>query len=185
MVALGEDPLIVIPRLGESERAFGEVMEEMTALYRTLVETEDGEGKRASLDRLDAHLTGLHAILVDRGNVLSQLEATLHSRLRATQRQVKRRIQWVLLFQVTALLGGSALVLAAFRTQARQVQELRGLVPICSNCKKIRDDKGYWDRVESYFHTHGGLEFTHGICPDCEEALYPDLKEESRTPGRR
>ncbi len=52
---------------------------------------------------------------------------------------------------------------------------LGGLLPICSNCKKIRDDKGYWDQLEKYIQTHSEAQFTHGICPDCAKKLYPEL----------
>jgi len=55
------------------------------------------------------------------------------------------------------------------------VKSLSGLLPICANCKKIRDDKGYWSQVESYIQTHTEATFTHGICPDCVKKLYPDL----------
>jgi hypothetical protein len=50
-----------------------------------------------------------------------------------------------------------------------QVKTLQELLPICAWCKRIRDDKGYWDQVEAYFHKHAGADFTHGICPQCLE----------------
>ena len=56
-----------------------------------------------------------------------------------------------------------------------KVKTLRGLLPICANCKKIRDDGGYWQQVEAYIADHSEAEFTHGICPTCMEKLYPDL----------
>jgi hypothetical protein len=55
-----------------------------------------------------------------------------------------------------------------------QVKTLNGLLPICSSCKKIRDDKGYWNQIESYIRAHSEAEFSHGICPECLERLYPD-----------
>jgi PAS domain S-box-containing protein len=55
------------------------------------------------------------------------------------------------------------------------IKTLRGLLPICSYCKKIRDDKGYWNQIESYIRDHSGAEFTHGMCPECMKKLYPDL----------
>jgi len=55
------------------------------------------------------------------------------------------------------------------------IKTLRGLLPICSYCKKIRDDKGYWNQIESYIRDHSGAEFTHGMCPECLKKLYPDL----------
>ena len=54
------------------------------------------------------------------------------------------------------------------------VKTLRGLLPICASCKKIRDDHGYWQKVESYISDHTQAEFTHGICPDCLRRLYPE-----------
>lgn len=55
------------------------------------------------------------------------------------------------------------------------IKTLRGLIPICANCKKIRDDKGYWNQIESYIQKHSDAEFSHGICPECARKLYPEL----------
>jgi len=55
------------------------------------------------------------------------------------------------------------------------IKILNGLIPICSRCKKIRDDKGYWDQLEEYIETHSDATFSHGICPDCAKELYPDM----------
>ena len=54
------------------------------------------------------------------------------------------------------------------------VKQLQSLLPICANCKKIRDDKGYWNNVESYISQHTGVQFSHGICPECMQKLYPE-----------
>jgi len=58
-----------------------------------------------------------------------------------------------------------------------QVKTLRGLLPMCSNCKKIRDDAGFWTRVESYISRHTDAQFSHGLCPDCIRELYPELAD--------
>jgi hypothetical protein len=58
----------------------------------------------------------------------------------------------------------------------REIKTLRGIIPICSTCKKIRDDHGYWQQVESYVRMRTHAEFTHSICPDCLEIMYPDFK---------
>ena len=60
-----------------------------------------------------------------------------------------------------------------------QVRTLSGLLPICSGCKKIRDDQGYWQQIESYIRDHSEADFSHGVCPDCTERLYPDLNREA------
>jgi hypothetical protein len=51
-------------------------------------------------------------------------------------------------------------------------KELKGLLPICSVCKKIRDDKGYWNQIEGYIQKHSDAQFSHGICPDCSKKYY-------------
>ncbi len=56
-----------------------------------------------------------------------------------------------------------------------KIKALRGLLPICANCKKIRDDQGYWNRIETYIQEHSEAEFSHGLCPECAKLLYPDL----------
>lgn len=56
-----------------------------------------------------------------------------------------------------------------------QVKTLSGLLPICANCHKIRDDKGYWNRIESYLEARSDACFTHSICPDCVQKLYPNF----------
>lgn len=56
-----------------------------------------------------------------------------------------------------------------------KVKQLSGFLPICASCKKIRDDKGYWNQIESYIRDHSEAEFSHGICPDCMRKLYPDM----------
>jgi ligand-binding sensor domain-containing protein len=55
-----------------------------------------------------------------------------------------------------------------------QVKSLRGLLPICASCKKIRDDKGYWNQMEVYIHEHSDADFSHSVCPDCMAKLYPE-----------
>jgi len=57
-----------------------------------------------------------------------------------------------------------------------EVRTLRGIIPICSVCKKIRDDQGYWNQLEAYMREHADIRFSHGICPECREKLYPAPK---------
>lgn len=60
------------------------------------------------------------------------------------------------------------------RDALAKIKTLRGLIPICSSCKKIRDDRGYWNQLELYLQEHSEAEFSHGICDDCMKAWYPD-----------
>ena len=59
-----------------------------------------------------------------------------------------------------------------------EVKVLRGFIPICASCKKIRDDKGYWQQIETYIQERSEALFSHGICKDCMKKLYPDLPDE-------
>ena len=59
-----------------------------------------------------------------------------------------------------------------------EIKVLTGLLPICSHCKNIRNDKGYWQKLETYMSEHTNLEFSHGICPKCKRKYYPDIFEE-------
>lgn len=56
-----------------------------------------------------------------------------------------------------------------------KTETLSGLIPICAGCKKIRDDKGFWDEVEAYIGKHSPAEFSHSICPECMKKYYPDM----------
>ncbi len=62
------------------------------------------------------------------------------------------------------------------QTALDEIKTLRGIIPICANCKKIRDDNDSWQRIEQYISEHSEAQFSHGICPDCAKKLYPDLK---------
>ena len=91
-------------------------------------------------------------------------------------------------FQVETMLARINTHLTVLKLQAQlqaRVQELEaaldkvkllsGMLPICANCKNIRDDKGYWHQVEIYIHNHSEADFSHGLCPDCAKELYPEL----------
>ena len=56
-----------------------------------------------------------------------------------------------------------------------EVKKLSGMLPICSSCKKIRDDEGYWQQIEEYIRDHSEADFTHGICNECVKELYPEF----------
>jgi len=67
-------------------------------------------------------------------------------------------------------------LIAELQLAIEQVKTLSGILPMCASCKKIRDDKGYWEQVEAYVARHTDAQFSHGICPDCMERLYPEYK---------
>lgn len=83
---------------------------------------------------------------------------------------------------VIALMSSAQIQRAKYRAfvASQQVRTLSGLIPICSNCKSIRNDDGFYEKIERYVEDHSHAEFTHGICPDCMKSLYPDLATEAQ-----
>jgi len=60
-----------------------------------------------------------------------------------------------------------------------EVKTLQGFIPICANCKSVRNDKGYWEKIESYISERASVDFSHSLCPACVKELYPDLDIET------
>jgi hypothetical protein len=69
----------------------------------------------------------------------------------------------------------------ALEQSIKHVKTLQGLLPICASCKKIRDDKGYWNQIEVYVRDHSEADFSHSICPECFPKLYPELCDDNQT----
>jgi len=75
--------------------------------------------------------------------------------------------------RIVRLQRALAKTIGELQTALGQVEQLKGILPICAWCKRIRDDANYWTRVEDYIRLHSQAEFTHSICPDCMQKLYP------------
>jgi PAS domain S-box-containing protein len=66
--------------------------------------------------------------------------------------------------------------IADLKVALDQIKILNGLIPICASCKKVRDDTGFWEQIEGYIKKNSEANFSHSICPDCHETLYPELR---------
>lgn len=97
--------------------------------------------------------------------------------------------QRTVVWSMTALTGlgkkieyivASGIDITELQDALSEVKTLSGLIPICANCKKIRDDRGYWNRLEDYIKKHSEANFSHGICPDCLKELYPDYVDKEK-----
>lgn len=66
-------------------------------------------------------------------------------------------------------------LIGELRQALSEVKTLRGFLPICANCKKIRDDEREWQQIENYIQEHSQAGFRHGICPECAQKLYPEF----------
>lgn len=71
-------------------------------------------------------------------------------------------------------------LISELQTSLEEIKTLRNILPICSSCKKIRDDKGDWHFLEIYLRDHSQTEFSHGICPECMKKLYPNFSKKRR-----
>ncbi|MBI2423924.1 MAG: hypothetical protein HYV27_13920 [Candidatus Hydrogenedentes bacterium] len=96
----------------------------------------------------------------------------LTGRIRKQQLEIRRDLESEVKERTTEL-----------RSALREVNALSGLLPICSHCKNIRDDKGYWNSVENYIREHTDADFTHGICPECMKAHFPDYSNQRPPAG--
>ena len=75
----------------------------------------------------------------------------------------------------TMLFMNSMWAILKQKKSAAEIKKLQGFIPICSFCKQIRDDKGYWNQVEAYVSQHSEAKFSHSVCPDCGKKHYPEI----------
>ncbi len=90
--------------------------------------------------------------------------------------------EWTLLTERREAVAAQKKLIAELEDALSKVKTLSGLLPICSGCNKIRDDKGYWSQVEGYIQEHTDAQFTHGLCPDCIRKYFPESEPENPPP---
>ena len=76
--------------------------------------------------------------------------------------------------QLKSLIVRQERLIAELQGALDKVKVLSGMLPICASCKKIRNDQGYWEQIEQYISKHSDADFSHGICPECAQRLYPN-----------
>lgn len=158
-VILGEEPFVMI---GEDPLvdSLGEVVGQASQIFAALWDGEKVIG-HVSADNLVQH-----GPLVSHQRELLRLFGSVVGYQCTRQRTAMEREKLIKELQDA---------LASIKT-------LRGLLPICAHCKRIRDDKGYWNRIEEYIQDHSEADFTHGLCPDCKQELYPELESGKKSP---
>ena len=115
-----------------------------------------GNHLQLGLTILSALIVSITAHLITRGLIRNQLELRWQDRVREAEK---------------------VRLLAELEIAFERVRTLRGLVPICAQCKKVRDDQGFWQRVETYVEAHSHAEFTHGLCPECMDHLKAEFED--------
>jgi len=175
-----EDPLLVVDRIGPVEETYRVRMGSLTQAYDALV-AAGSEGERvAAITSFESRLPAYRAALLGRAQLLEQLEVTAHAQLSSGQTAAVRRLTLGVVGQAFLVLVAIVAAVLTFRTHATQVRTLQGLIPICSACKKVRDDAGFWASVEAYIGSRTDATFTHGMCPECIVKWYPEFSTDDR-----
>ena len=137
-------------------------------------------------DRLDANSAQIESRKSIQDNIVRQVENTLVTK---NNEQLPVNISVSILLEKDGAKAGYVLVarditnqkkataekeklISELREAMENVKTLKGFIPICARCKKVRDDKGYWNQIEKYVSEHSDALFSHGICPECAEKLY-------------
>lgn len=110
-------------------------------------------------ERLKKHTENLETAVAERTASLNETNEQLTSEIEERRRIEEEREN----------------LIRELKDALSEVKKLSGLLPICANCKKIRDDKGYWNRIEAYISDHSEAQFSHSICPECAKKLYPEF----------
>ena len=138
----------------EKDRKVGQVRGGISLTVPLSLFATPGANVRLTTAHLGLWLVGLAGLLL--------AAASLRRQLRARQQVEAERER----------------LISELQEALTNVRTLRGLIPICSSCKKVRNDQGYWTQLETYLRQHTEAEFSHGLCVDCLRKLYPDLSGE-------
>lgn len=137
--------------------------------FAQLKEEGDDSARQSLRYEKDGHVTHAYIRTIDEFGwylVVEQPEAE-------TIRQIHTTLLTNLGVCIAVTLVVLALINATVNAYQKRIETLRGIVPICSYCKQIRDDKGYWNKVEEYVSRHTDAKFSHSICPTCMQAHFP------------
>ncbi len=158
-----DDPNRIVPKL-----SYVEIFEPWGWIIGTGVYLEDVREEIAALTRKIVTVSAAILLVIAALSALIIRQGLHETRRRMHAEAALRRHQ----DQLEALVGQRT---ADLQQALANVKRLSGFLPICASCKKIRDDKGYWNQIEEYIRDHSEADFSHGICPDCVRTLYPEF----------
>jgi len=157
---IGEDIAVDAMKAGAHDYILkGNLARLVPAIKRELSDAETRHQRRMADEALSKAYQELELKVSERTAALSEANRTLQEEVAQRKKAEEERER---------LIGDLQKALADVKT-------LSGLLPICASCKKIRDDNGYWNQLEEFIRQHSSAEFTHGLCPDCAQRLYPEF----------
>lgn len=154
----------------------------LMALYAALLALEYFQERRGFNIRYELFLFAVYSILLFWFAFFGGYVSNIRRRLRAQKEEIQKAhedIKIEMHNRKCAEIEKDKLIVE-LKDALNKVKTLSGLLPICASCKKIRDDKGYWNQIENYIGSHSNAEFSHSICPDCVKKLFPDYMRKKK-----
>jgi DNA-binding NtrC family response regulator len=159
---IGEDTAVEVMKAGAHDYILKENMTRLApAIKRELIDAETRHARRKADEALKKAYEELEAKVIERTAELRLSNASLKQEIahsKAVEKEKEKLIE-------------------ELKEALANVKTLSGLLPICAWCKKIRDDKGYWNKIESYISEHSDALFTHGMCPECFKKNCEELEK--------
>jgi CheY-like chemotaxis protein len=156
---IGEDIAVGAMKAGAHDYILKDNLARLVpAIERELRDAETRRGRKKADDALKKTFEQLDIMVEERTAELSATNETLREEIAWRKKAEEEREK----------------LIRELQQALAEVKTLSGLLPICASCKKIRDDKGYWNQIEVYIRDHSQAEFSHGLCPDCAKKLYDE-----------
>ncbi len=159
-------------------------LKDVPVLFITALGEAECESEGLELGAADYIIKPFNSALV-RLRVKNHLELKRQRDLLTTRAEELQRLNNELAHEVTErryVQQANEELIKELRNAMAEVRTLSGLLPICSSCKQVRDDQGYWSRLETYLSKHTDISFSHGLCKECAQKIYPDYCD--RQPAR-
>ena len=164
---IGEDVAVQAMKAGAHDYILKNSLARLVpAIQRELGDAETRRQRRLADEALKKAYEDLEIKVLERTDELSKTNKALNKEIEQRAVAEKEREE----------------LISELREALAKVKTLSGLLPICASCKKIRDDSGYWNRIEDYICKHSEAEFTHGLCPECAARLYPEFYDAGTRP---
>lgn len=151
-------------------------LKDVPVLFITALGEAECESEGLELGAADYIIKPFNSALV-RLRVKNHLELKRQRDLLITRAEELQRLNSELAHEVTErryVQQANEELIKELRNAMAEVRTLSGLLPICSSCKQVRDDQGYWSRLETYLSKHTDISFSHGLCKECAQKIYPD-----------